>query len=229
MPKEKNVIKDKAGHRERLRKRFIESGFTGFHDYEVIELLLAYALPYKDTKPIAKRLIEKFKSLPGVLSAEQKELESIKGVKDKTSLFLKVLNENISYYFEQKAQHEEICFTELNELIDYFRATIGGKKNEVVRVLYLNSQNKLIRAENLSEGTVSEAVAFPRKIVEGALKNHATTVIMAHNHPGGIAEPSENDDSMTEQIKAALQTIDVSLQEHLIITDNSYLYYKAGA
>lgn len=114
----------------------------------------------------------------------------------------------------------------LDELVDYLRAVIGDRSNEVVHVLYINSKNELIHAENLSEGTVSEAVAFPRKIVEGALKHKATSVIIAHNHPGGLPEPSESDDKLTEAVRQALKTVDVSLQEHVIISEDGYYSYR---
>lgn len=183
-------------------------------------------MPRKDTKPIARALLEKYKSLPGVLRADKTELVKIKGIKERAAQFLLILNATIGYYFEEKAKTEEIQFAKLNDLVDYCRATIGGKHNEVVRVLFLNSQNILIQAENLSEGTASQAVAFPRKIVEGALKHRATTVIIAHNHPGGMPEPSGQDNAITQQIKSALQTVNISLQEHLIITDDGFYSYR---
>ena len=106
---------------------------------------------------------------------------------------------------------------------------IGGRTNEIVHVIYLNSKSELIHAEDLSEGTVTEALAFPRKIVEGALRYGATSVILAHNHPGGIAEPSESDDRLTKAVKEALKTVDISLQEHVIISDEGfYSYRKSG-
>lgn len=216
------------GHRERLRERFENAGLQGFHDYEVLELLLTYAVPRKDVKPIAKKLIERFKNFPGVLSADVKELQQVEGIKERSAQFLKILNAFIGYCFEQKARCEEIQFTRLPDLVDYFKATIGNKKNEVMRTLYLNSQNKLIHPEDLSEGTVSEAIAFPRKIVELALKHHATAVIIGHNHPGGIPEPSENDNAITEQIKNALKTVNINLQEHIIIADNGFYSYRQG-
>lgn len=102
--------------------------------------------------------------------------------------------------------------------MDYLKAVIGGTRNEVVHVLYLNSKNELLHAESLSEGTVSEAVAFPRRIVESALKHKASSVILAHNHPGGLPEPSEGDDRLTDAVRSALNTVDISLQEHVIIS-----------
>jgi len=214
------------GHHKRLRERFIKSGLDGFHDYEVLELLLNYVFPNRDTKPIAKDLLAKFKTLAGVFSADPQELQEIKWVGERTAVYLKLLNDTLGFVFEERARNEEIQFTKTAQLFEYFKATIGNKKIEVMRAVYLDSQNKRIHAENLSEGTVAEAVAFPRKIVEGALKYRAVSVIIAHNHPGGIAEPSDNDDKITEQIKNALQTVGISLQDHMIIAGDEYFSYR---
>ena len=226
MPKEDKLRTNHEGHWERLRQRFEKSGFQGFHDYEALELLLTYVIPRKNTKPVAKELLKRFKHLPGVLSADIKELAQVKGIGPQAARFLKIVDAFIGFYFDQKALSGDIQFTQLSQLADYFKATIGHNPNEVMRVLYLNSQNKLIYAENLSEGTVSETVVLPRKIVETALKQHATTVIIAHNHPGGVPEPSDNDDSITGQIKNALQTVNITLQEHIIIAEDSFYSYR---
>lgn len=222
------AVKNKPylGHHKRLRERFIKSGLDGFHDYEVLELLLNYVFPNRDTKPIAKDLLAKFKTLAGVFSADPQELQEIKWVGERTAVYLRMLNDTLGFVFEERARNEEIQFTKTAQLVEYFKATIGSKKNEVMRAVYLNSQNRRIHAENLSEGTVAEAVAFPRKIVEGALKHRAVSVIIAHNHPGGVAEPSDNDDKITEQIKNALQTVGISLQDHMIIAGDEYFSYR---
>jgi len=226
MPREAKIIPCYHEHRKRLSRRFEKSGFQGFHDYEVLELLLTYVIPIKDTKPIAKELLKKFKHLPGVFSADVKELTQVSGIGPEASRFLKIVDAFIGFYFDQKALSGDIQFTQLSQLVDYFKATIARKPNEVMRVLYLNSQNRLIAAENLSEGTVSQAVAFPRRIVETALKHRATSVIIAHNHPGGLPEPSENDNTITQQIKKALQTVNITLQEHIIIAEDSFYSYR---
>lgn len=226
MPREAKLTESYQGHRQRLRRKFDKSGFQGFHDYEVLELLLTFIIPRKDTKPIAKDLIKRFKGIPGVLSAEVNQLEQVNGIGRQASQFLKAIDAFLGFYLDQKALIGDIQFTQLHQLVDYFKATIGRNSNEVMRVLYLNSQNKLIAAENLSEGTVSEAVVLPRKIVENALKHHATTVIIAHNHPGGLPEPSDNDDSITQQIKNALHTVNISLQEHVIIVQDGFYSYR---
>jgi len=222
------TIKNKSylGHHKRLRERFIKSGLDGFHDYEVLELFLTFVFPNRDTKPIAKDLLTKFKTLAGVFSAEKEELQEIKWVGERTTVYLKLLNDTLGFMYEEQALKEKTQFTQTVQLFEYFKATIGNKKNEVMRVLYLDSQNRLIHAENLSEGTVAEAVAFPRKIVEGALRYHAISVIIAHNHPAGVAEPSDNDDKITKQIKNALQTVGISLQDHLVIAGNEYFSYR---
>lgn len=226
MPTETMTRKPHSGHHKRLRERFIRSGLEGFHDYEVLELLLTYVFPNRDTKPIAKDLLAKFKTLAGVFSAEKEELQEIKGVGERTAVYLRLLNETLGFIFEERAKNEEIQFTQTEQLFECFKATIGNYKNEVMRTVYLDSQNRLLHAENLSEGTVAETVAFPRKIVEGALKYRAISVIIAHNHPGGVAEPSDNDDKTTEQIKNALQTVGISLQDHLVVTEDGYFSYR---
>jgi len=227
MPEEKEVEKPSyIDHRQRVKTRFEKTGFHGFHDYEVLEFLLYFALPRKDTKKIAKRLLERFGNITGVLHADRKEMEEIEGIGPHAAFFLQAMGGMIGFYFDEKARKGDISFGNMEQLVDYFRATIGGSPNEVMRILYLNSKNNLLYEENLSEGTVSEAVAFPRRIVEGALKYRATSVIIAHNHPGGLPEPSENDDVITQQVKAALKMVNIGLQEHLIVAPEGYYSYR---
>jgi DNA repair protein RadC len=227
MPEEKEVeIPSYLGHRQRLKARFEQTGFNGFHDYEVLEFLLYFALPRKDTKGIAKKLLERFGNFNGVLHADRKDLEKLEGIGPHAAFFLNAMGVMIGFYFDEKARRGDIQFSNIEQLVDYFRATIGGRPNEVMGILYLNSKNNLIYEENLAEGTVSETVAFPRRIVEGALKYRATSVIISHNHPGGLPEPSKNDDAITQQIKSALQTVNISLQEHLIVAPEGYFSYR---
>lgn len=217
--------KSYEGHRDRLRKRFLNAGFEGLHDYEILELLLAYAIPRKDTKPAAKALIKEFKTIQKVLDAPVEKLKDIEGIGENAAVFLKVIRDTISEYFKAVAQDRK-TFRTLDELVNYLRAVIGGNGNEIVHALYLNSKNELLHSENLGEGTVSEAVAFPRKIVEGALKHNATSVILAHNHPGGLPDPSDNDNMLTDAVKKALMTVNISLQEHVIISDDGFYSYR---
>jgi len=226
MPKEEKIKKQYQGHRERLRKRFEKSGFKGFQDYEILELLLSLVRPRRDVKPVAKELLNKFKSFNSVLNTDISELKKLKGFTERTAQYFVILRETISYYMETKAKNDEIQFTKISDLVKYLKATIGSKKREILKVLYLNSTNKLIETEEISEGTVNESNAFPRKIVEGTIKYNATSVILAHNHPGGIAEPSENDVAITKIISDALKSINVKLQDHIIISDEGYFGFK---
>ncbi|HRR42018.1 MAG TPA: DNA repair protein RadC [Syntrophales bacterium] len=227
MPEEEKIeAPDYRGHRSRLKARFEKTGFQGFHDYEVLEFLLFFALHRKDTKSIARKLLKRFKNFIGVIHADTRELKEIKGIGDHTALYLKAVGAAVGFYFDERAKQEDFQFTNVNELVDYFRAAIGGKPNEMLRVLYLNSNNTRIHAEDLSEGTVTEAAAFPRRIVEGALKYRAASVIIGHNHPGGVPEPSENDNAITGEIGKALKTVGVTLQEHVIVAPAGFYSYR---
>lgn len=213
------------GHRRRLRERFIKAGFTGFHDHEILELLLTYAIPQKDTKPIAKDLIEKFGSIVNVLNADIEDLRKVTGIKEYAAVFIKFSRELITRYF-QSSIPEQASFSSIDQLVAYLNPFYYGKRKEIFMVLYLNSRNERLAEENLGEGTVNEAVAFPRRIVESALKYNATSVIIAHNHPGGILEPSEQDKNITKNIKEALSTISISLQEHIILNEEGHYSFR---
>ncbi|MFH1824956.1 MAG: DNA repair protein RadC [Candidatus Firestonebacteria bacterium] len=225
MPKEK-LNTSCTGHRKRLRERYLKTGFEGFSEHEVIEYLLFYVRPREDTKSIAKDLLCKFKNFHGILKADIKELKQVEGIKDISAEFFKSLQSVVEYYYKEKTKNNEIQFLNIDDLVKYLKATIGNKKNEILECFYLNSKNELLKAETLGEGTVTEAVAFPRKIVEGALKNSAASVILAHNHPGGLNEPSENDDQITKNVMEALKIVKINLQEHVILSDNGYYSYR---
>ncbi len=215
-----------AGHRERLRKRFEKSGFEGFNDYEVLELLLTYAIPRKDTKELSKNLLKRYGSLKGILSTDINELKQIDGLGKQSVIFIKALNEFIKFYFEQQVEKNEIQFTSLEQIAAYLEGTIGNNKYEVVKVLYLNAHNEMIHTEILSEGTVNESYLNTRKIVVTALKYDSTSVIVAHNHPDGKPEPSEYDNIVTQKIAVALGVVDIDLQDHIIIASEGFYSYR---
>ncbi|HOC61410.1 MAG TPA: JAB domain-containing protein [Smithellaceae bacterium] len=230
MPAEEKIEQpDYFGHRQRLKARFEQTGFHGFQDYEVLEFLLYFVLPRKDTKPIAKKLLKRFHNFIGAIHADSRELQKSEGIGSHAAHYLKAIGASISFYFDEKAKQEDFQFTNLDELVDYFRAAVGRTPNEVLRILYLNSKNMLIDAGNLSEETVSEAVAFPRRIVEGTLKYRAKSVIIGHYHPGGLPEPSDNDNAVTEEIMKALKTVGISLQEHVIIAADGFYSYRQNS
>lgn len=214
------------GHRERLRERFEKGGFAGFHDYEVLELLLTFIFRQGDVKPLAKDLIKTFGSFSKVLDVPVDELQNIKGMGKASALSLHAFRETMAYYFQNHAVADKEQITKMSGLVEMLRASIGHKPNEVLFAIFLNAKNEVLATKELGEGTVSQAAAFPRKIVEEALKQKATSIILAHNHPGGIAEPSEHDESITAEIQKALTLLDVSLQDHIILAGAEYFSFN---
>lgn len=214
------------GHRERLRERFEKGGFTGFHDYEVLELLLTFIFRQGDVKPLAKELIKTFGSFSKVLDASVTELENVKGMGKASALSLHAFRETMAYYFQNHATADKAQITKMSALVEMLRASIGHKANEVLFAIFLNAKNEVLATKELGEGTVSQASAFPRRIVEEALKHKATSIILAHNHPGGIAEPSEHDESITAEIQKALALLDISLQDHIILAGSNYYSFN---
>jgi len=214
------------GHRERLRERFVKGGFTGFHDYEVLELLLTFIFRQGDVKPLAKELIKTFGSFSKVLDASVTELEMVKGMGKASALNLHAFRETMAYYFQNHATTDKEQITKMSALVEMLRASIVHKPNEVLFAIFLNAKNEVLATKELGEGTVSQASAFPRRIVEEALKHKATSIILAHNHPGGVAEPSEHDESITAEIQKALALVEISLQDHIILANNEYYSFK---
>lgn len=219
-------MSDTIGHRKRLRVRFAEGGFKGFHDYEILELLLFYSIPQKDTKPLAKELLKTFGSISRVLDAPVEELAKVEGAGASTALYLHILRSLFAEYFEDSVRKDATQLTTMSGLVAFLRAVIGNRQNEVFFAVFLNAKNEVLQTRELSEGTVSQAAAYPRRIVEEALKCKATSLILAHNHPGGIAEPSEDDLRITSEIKSALALVENSLQEHILLAGSDYYSFR---
>lgn len=214
------------GHRERLRERFEKDSFNGFNDYEVLEFLLTFIFRQGDVKPLAKELIKTFGSFSKVLDAPVEELKDVSGIGSASALNLVAFRQVMAYYFQDHAIIDKAQITRMSSLVEMLRASIGHKQNEVFFAIFLNAKNEVLATKEIGEGTVSQASAFPRKIVEEALKYKATSIILAHNHPGGIAEPSENDFSITAEIKNALALLEISIQDHIILANNEYYSFK---
>jgi len=213
------------GHRKRLKQKYEQNGINGWLDYEILEFILFYAIPRKDTKLIAKRLLSKFKTIRGILDADRKEIESVKGISKNSTLFLKLLKDIFVFYMEQNI-HERDLLSSPKLVYDYLKARLKGLADEEFKMMFLDSRNQLISMESLKNGTVNRVIVFPRKIVERALYNHAVGVIIAHNHPSGSIEPSVEDQNITETIREALNTVDIKLLDHIIIGGNEYFSFK---
>jgi len=214
-----------TGHRKRIKDKYKKSGLSGWLDYEVLELALSYALPRKDTKPIAKELLSRFKTINTVLDTDARDLKKISGISDHTALFLKFLKEITILYLEKGLQNKDLLSSPA-VVYDYLKASLKGSVDEEFKTVFLDSRNQLITLETLRTGTVNKSVVYPRKIVERALYNHAAGVIIAHNHPAGTLKPSEDDCAITKAIKDALKTVDITLLDHIIVGNNSYFSFK---
>jgi DNA repair protein RadC len=175
-----------AGHRSRLRDRFRKAGLAGFHDYEVLELLLTFAIPRRDVKPYARALIKRFGDLRGVFDASLEDLQTVQGIGPSAATIIKFLKEAASLYLKERIRGR----TPLDSpaaVIEYCRHSLVGERNELFRVIYLNPRDEILDIETVAEGTVDYTAVYPRKIIEGGLRHNAVGVVFVHNHPGGPA------------------------------------------
>lgn len=216
----------REGHRKRLREKFEKSGFAGFHDYEIIELLLSLGTPRRDCKEPAKEAMKRFKTLRGVLEAPSKELRKIKGIGPVNSLTFRIIQEVAREFLKEKIT-EKTVFRSADEVFDYLYHSMRDLKKEVFKVLFLNSRNQIIDAEDMFEGTVNSSAVVPREIVERALKHNAVSLMFAHNHPSGSPEPSKADKDITRDLVLAGCTVNIKVLDHLIIGDNRYYSFAA--
>lgn len=212
---------DASGHRSRLREKFLRNGFQGFHDYEIIELLLTLATPRRDCKQPAKVLLKTFGSIRGVINAPTAELIKIAGVGEKNIFGFKLGKELTTLLLKEELTTRR-QFRSAHDIFDYLSITMRDMRCETFRVLFLNSQNMLLAEEELSRGTVNAAGVYPREIVKQALELDATGVVCAHNHPTGITDPSLQDKEVTKTLVKALHVLRMHLIDHIIIGDNRY-------
>lgn len=214
------------GHRKRLRERFLKSGLEGFQDYEIIELLLSLGTPRRDCKPQAKEAIRRFKNLRGVLEAKPEELQQISGIGPHSIFGIKFMHAVAREFLKERLQEKPI-YSSSQEIFDYFYHSMRDLKKEVVKVIYLNSNNQIIDVIDFPQGTVDSSFIYPREIIEGALKNCAVSIILVHNHPSGNPEPSLNDKIITRNLVFACNMLDMKLLDHIIIGDNRYFSLAA--
>ncbi len=212
------------GHRKRLREKFIKGGLAGFHDYEIIELLLTLGSPRKDCKQQAKEAIKRFKTLRGVLEAPPEELQEIKGIGPHSTFGIKLMQEVAREFLKEKIIDKPI-YKSSQEIFDYLYHSMRDLKKEVFKVIYLNSQNQIIETADLFEGTINSGVISPREVMESAIKNNATSLIFAHNHPSGNPEPSTSDKEVTRDLVYAGSIMRIRVLDHIIIGNNRYFSF----
>lgn len=213
-----------AGHRQRLRDRFLSAGLDGFHDYEIIELLLTLGTPRKDCKDSAKAALARFKTLPAVLEASPKELGEVAGIGVKNLFGIKLIKAVADRYLEKKLISRD-PINNSKELFDFLYHSIRDKTREFFKAIFLDSKNRVISTKTLSEGTLTASSVYPREVVRAALNHHAAALIFAHNHPSGDPNPSTDDIAITRQLVFAGNVMGITVHEHIIIGDNRYFSF----
>ena len=223
--------KDNQGHRERIREKFFNNGIDGFAEYEILELLLTYCIPRKDTKPIAKELLNKFKSLDNIFKADFDKLSVIDGLGNNSIAFLKLIGDLPSIIYKDELKNKKLIDREtlkiLNKdiLLNYLRNKIGYEEKEKFYVIYLSSSNEVIEFEENSVGTLDRSSVYPREIYKKVINLNAKSIILAHNHPSDNITPSKSDIELTNEIAKGLKNFGALLIEHIIITKNSYFSF----
>jgi DNA repair protein RadC len=217
---------DHTGHRARLRTRLLDSGGEALADYELVEYLLALAIPRRDTKPLAKALLREFGSLAQLIAADPQSLRRIDGLGDGAIAALKIV-QAASLRMLKGEIADRPLLSSWDALLDYLRADMGPLDIERVRVLYLNTRNMLIRDELASEGSIDQSAIYTREVVKRALDLGAAAIILVHNHPSGSPEPSRQDIAITRDIAAAAAKLGVTLHDHIIIGGNDYRSLRA--
>jgi DNA repair protein RadC len=204
-----------AGHRARLRKRLLDAGAAGFHDYELVEYLLALTIPRVDTKPLAKRLIDDFGGIGPLLSASADALRR-EGLKDASVAALKIAEATALRLLESRVQGQPVL-SSWEALGDYLHAQMAHRRTEEVRILFLNAKNMLIANEALWQGSVDEASVHVREVIARAIALGATALIIVHNHPSGDPSPSQQDIRLTRDLVEAGRHMKVTVHDHVIV------------
>ena len=211
-----------TGHRQRLKERFLKEGLDHFVEHQVLELLLFYCIPRIDTNPLAHNLLERFGSLAQVLEAPVEELEKVPGIGTNAATFLSLTTAVGRYYLVNRSMQTVILPT-IEKCGRYLQPFFYGRRNETVYMLCLDAKCKVLCCKEVGEGSVNSAGISVRRIVETALGANATSVVLAHNHPSGLAIPSNEDIYTTKRVAMALQAVEIQLVDHIIVADEEFV------
>ena len=214
------------GHRKRLRERFVEHGLSSFNDINSLELLLAFAIPRRDTNELAHKLLDTFGSLQNVFDASHQELINVDGIGENAAVLIRLIPEIYKKAAICEADKIRKCSSP-EAIVKYLQPRFLNEKNEVLLMLCLDSQLSVISCIEVARGVVNGVETSSRRIVELALKNRAVSVVLAHNHPCGMAMPSVEDDYFTRQIKAALGSVEIKLIDHIIFAGEDWTSYAS--
>lgn len=213
------------GHRERLRERFVSGGPDALPDYELLELVLFRSLPRRDTKPIAKALIEKFGSFAEVISATPERLTEVKGIGDTVVIDLKLV-QAAALRLSKDSVLKKTALHSWSQLLAYCRAAMAYKNNEQFRILFLDKKNFLIADEVQGEGTIDHTPVYIREVIKRALELSASSIILVHNHPSGDVTPSRADIDMTNRIIDAAEKLDIIVHDHIIVGRDGHASFR---
>ena len=209
---------DHSGHRDRMRERFAQNGLDGFAPHEVLELLLFYAIPRRNVNPLAHKLIKHFGSTCAVFEATREQLLQVPGIGEHTASLLGMIFP-LARYADRERSEDRPVLTNYRNAKAYCKHLFAGKADEVLYVICLDAQGRVLRAVPAITGTIDEIVIYPRKIVTEALNHKAHGVVLAHNHPSGVCEPSDADIETTETLRQALATVDIPLLDHMVYAE----------
>jgi DNA repair protein RadC len=215
------------GHRERLRRRFLEGGADPLPDYELLELLLMLAIPQRDVKPLAKSLIEEFGGFAGVISADPLRLMQVNGIKENAAAALKVVQAAAQRLAQRQVQGRSVL-SSWQALLDYCQASMAYRETEAFRILFLDRKNALVADELQGEGTVDHTPVYPREVVKRALELNASALILVHNHPSGDPTPSREDVEMTRRVAEAAKTVGIVVHDHVVIGRRGHYSFKSN-
>jgi len=216
-----------AGHRQRLRDRFLERGLEGFSDAEILELLLSFGTPRSDCKEPAKAALKQFGSLAAVLEEPLAGLQEIKGIGPKNGFAVHFIQAVARRYLKDRLQGKRYLHSS-TDVRDYLLHALRGLKKEVLTVIYLDSSHAILGTETVAEGTINVNTVYPRELVKKALQQNAAAMIIAHNHPSGSLDPSAQDMQLTRTLSLLGSMMQIQLLDHIIIGDGSFSFADNG-
>ena len=210
------------GHRDRLKERYIREGLDNFEPHQVLELLLFYCIPRKDTNDTAHELLNRFKSVAGVLEAPASELQKVVGIGPAAANFINFVHDLGRYYQVSRAAHPAILNT-VTQCGEYLLPFFYNRRNETVYLLCLDAKCKVLCCKEVGEGSVNSAAIPIRRVIEMALAVNASSVVLAHNHPSGLALPSAEDICTTKRVGMALHAVEIQLVDHIVVADDEFV------